>query len=84
MLIIKTIFTNPGTRFHIGDLGIFAYSLMGILILLIHDWVQEYFPDLQLLQHRQMAIRMATILFLMMYIISLGVFDGSQFIYFQF
>lgn len=84
VLIIKTIFTNPGSRFHIGDLGIFVYSLMGILILFIHDWVQEYLPDLQLLKHRQLAIRMATILFLMMYIISLGVFDGSQFIYFQF
>lgn len=84
LLIIKTIFTNPGTRFHIGDLGIFLYSLFAILVLMIHDYAQEYMPEISLLKHRQFLVRITTIVLLLMYIISLGVFDGSQFIYFQF
>lgn len=82
--ILTQIFTQLGTHLHIGDLGIFIYAMMGLSVLLIHDLAQEYFPKLSLLHHHQLAIRMASILFLMVYIISLGVFDGSQFIYFQF
>lgn len=82
--ILTQIFTNLGTHFHIGDLGIFLYAIMGLSVLVIHDLAQEYFPQISLLHHHQFAIRIASILFLMVYIISLGVFDGSQFIYFQF
>lgn len=82
--IIRQIFTNFGTHLHIGDLGIFLYALMGLSVLFLHDLAQEYFPKVNLLHHHQFAIRIASILFLMIYIISLGVFDGSQFIYFQF
>ncbi|MEZ5044590.1 MAG: MBOAT family O-acyltransferase [Saprospiraceae bacterium] len=82
--IIKTIFTDPGSRFHIGDLGIFLYSLFAILVLVIHDYAQEYMPTVSLLKHKQFLVRITTIVLLLMYIISLGVFDGSQFIYFQF
>lgn len=82
--IIRQIFTDFGTHLHIGDLGIFLYALMGLSVLFLHDLAQEYFPKVNLLHHHQFAIRIASILFLMIYIISLGVFDGSQFIYFQF
>ena len=82
--IFVQIFTDFGTHLHIGDLGIFLYALMGLSVLFVHDLAQEYFPKINLLHHHQFAIRIASILFLMIYIISLGVFDGSQFIYFQF
>jgi hypothetical protein len=44
----------------------------------------EYFPGVTLINHRYAPVRFATILVLLVLIISLGVFDGSQFIYFQF
>ncbi|MBX2877530.1 MAG: MBOAT family protein [Saprospiraceae bacterium] len=82
--IIGQICMNMGTHIHIGDLGVFLYGIMALSVLFIHDLAQEYFPRFNLLHHHQFAIRIASILFLVMYIISLGIFDGSQFIYFQF
>lgn len=84
MSILIQIFTHMGTHLHIGDLGIFLYGIMALTLLIAHDLAQEYFPAFNLLHHHQFAIRIASILFLMIYIIGLGVFDGSQFIYFQF
>ncbi len=82
--IITTIFTNPGHHIHIGDKGIFAFSIMGILILISVDFMQEYYPQIKLLNHPKLVVRYMSIVFLIVYIVSLGVFDGSQFIYFQF
>jgi D-alanyl-lipoteichoic acid acyltransferase DltB (MBOAT superfamily) len=82
--IISTVFTNPGSSMHIGDIGIFAFSIFGIIILIATELAMEYFPDLSLLNHRLAPVRYATILVMLILIISLGVFDGSQFIYFQF
>jgi len=82
--VISTMFTNPGDSVHVGDKGIFAFSVMGILILFAMEYTMEYHPDFSLLNHRRAPVRFATIVFMLVYIISLGIFDGSQFIYFQF
>ncbi len=82
--IIHTIFTEPGHHIHIGDKGIFAFSILGISVLLAVDFMQEYYPQVKLLHHPKIAVRFGSIIFLVLYIVSLGVFDGSQFIYFQF
>lgn len=82
--IVGGIFTNLHGKPHIGDIGIFAFSLMGILMLFIIEFVQEYYPDVNLLNHRQAPVRYATMVAMLAWIITLGVFDGSQFIYFQF
>jgi alginate O-acetyltransferase complex protein AlgI len=82
--IVNTIFTNPGKGIYTGDLGIFAFSLAGILTLALVETMKEYRPGFDLLRHPKIAVRLATILFLTVYIVTLGVFDGSQFIYFQF
>ncbi len=82
--IIHTMFTQPGDSIYIGDKGIFAFSIMGMLILFGVDFVQEYAPKFRVLQNPYPLVRFSAIVFLMAYIIGLGVFDGSQFIYFQF
>lgn len=82
--MVNQIFTDPGNSIHIGDKGIFVFSIVGILILVITEIITEFFPGIKLLNHHSLAIRYATILILLIMIISLGVFDGSQFIYFQF
>ena len=82
--VIQTMFTHVGDSVHIGDKGIFAFSIMGIFMLFAMEFTMEYYPGFSLLNHRRAPVRFATILVMLVYIISLGVFDGSQFIYFQF
>lgn len=82
--VIEKIFEMQSFNVDIGDKGIFAFSLMSIIILLANDMVLEYFPKVKLLNHKSIIVRYLTILFIVVYIILLGVFDGSQFIYFQF
>ena len=82
--IIGTMFTNLGSTVHIGDIGIFAFSIMGILMLLTIEIFMEYYPNMSLLNHRHAPVRYATMVAMLAWIITLGVFDGSQFIYFQF
>ncbi|HMQ87953.1 MAG TPA: MBOAT family O-acyltransferase [Flavilitoribacter sp.] len=84
MYILQTIFTRPGSSLYFGDKGMFAFSILGMGILFANDYVQEYRPKFRLLHNPYPAVRFATIVFLLVYIVGLGVFDGSQFIYFQF
>lgn len=82
--MIGAMLSNPGNNVHIGDIGIFAFSITGILLLILTEYTMEYYPDFSLLNHRRLPVRYATIVVMLIFIISLGVFDGSQFIYFQF
>lgn len=82
--IVGAILTNPGHGIHVGDIGIMAFSLAGVFLLLGIEIAVEYFPNVSLLHHRWAPVRFATILAMLVWIITLGVFDGSQFIYFQF
>ena len=82
--IVTSIITNTGTGLYIGDIGIFAFSVFAILALISAELVMEYYPNVSLLNHRLAYVRYATIILIVVLIMSLGVFDGSQFIYFQF
>ena len=82
--ILTKIFTAPGNHIHLGDLGIMAFSIMSLGILLLADWLDEYYPEIELLSHPSPVVRWSSQLGLVVYIVSFGVFDGSQFIYFQF
>lgn len=87
-LIIKRIFTARGNLF-IKDpenaiipltLGTFA-----IIILLLSDILQEYHTGRNtFLDHKKRAVRYASYLSIVIMILIVGVFDNSQFIYFQF
>jgi alginate O-acetyltransferase complex protein AlgI len=82
--IVGKIFINIGATIFTGDIGIFVFSLMGIFLLILNGFMCEYFPKFKLLHNNNKYIRFFSILFLLMYIVSFGVFDGSQFIYFKF
>ena len=82
--ISGSIISDQGNTLFIGDKGIFAFSLFGILMFISIELVMEYFPKVSLLHHPLAPVRYATIVIMLILIISLGVFDGSQFIYFQF
>ncbi|MDR3611675.1 MAG: MBOAT family O-acyltransferase [Ignavibacteriaceae bacterium] len=82
--IIARVFTVRG-EFFIGDLQQFLYCIAGIIFLMVIEIKGEYFgesslpfkPDNRLKE--QIAYGVLIILILL-----IGVFDGGQFIYFQF
>ncbi|NJC24917.1 MBOAT family O-acyltransferase [Neolewinella antarctica] len=80
-VIIKRIATQSGS-FFIGDNAGFIYSLLGISILLAKDLYDELNLNLPIAEHTYSKYLWYTSLTLM--ILLFGVFDGSEFIYFQF
>lgn len=82
--ILDKIFTFSDSYIYIGDKGIFLFSILSILIIFISDLIAEYKPELQLVYNKNLLVRYSAITFIIFYIIGFGVFDKSQFIYFQF
>lgn len=82
--IIRKIFTSFFEPLYFGDLGIFIYSVLAIIILFVNDFFGEYYPKYKLLKNKNIFVRYISIGLLIIYILSFGVFDNSQFIYFQF
>ena len=84
VVIIKKIFTDPGIPFKSSILT-YLYSIFGFIILMSKEIHDEYFPDkFKLLESENIAISSVTTAFLIVLILAFGVFDGGQFIYFQF
>ncbi len=82
--IITKIVRFESTKLYTGDIGIFSFSIVAILVLFLNDFLSEFKPSLKLFHNDNLAIRYVSIVFILLYIVSLGVFDQSQFIYFQF
>jgi D-alanyl-lipoteichoic acid acyltransferase DltB (MBOAT superfamily) len=87
-VVIKRIF-NPNTPQIInGEFeqhSVLVYSLAGICTVMTVDILAEFFPKQRTILHnRRSWIRTAATVSLLIVIILFGVFDGGQFIYFQF
>ena len=81
---IKKIFTELGTSVHI-DLKTMFYMLIGISILTLKDWNDEFCKGrFSLINHNYLFCRYVGYTLLVVIILLCGVFDSSQFIYFQF
>ena len=81
--IIGKIFTTPGSVFFQPSEMVFAIIAIGSLIAidLKHEFLQGRFA---VLHNNKAAVRMAGIALMVIMVLLLGVFDGGQFIYFQF
>lgn len=79
---LKSIGTIP----FIGDgLSNFGHSIIAILILFLIEYKMEYMPQkFNLFTHQITWIRWASLLVSIFFIMLFGVFNGGQFIYFQF
>lgn len=85
MHIIKAIFTWQSGNFFKGTPPVnFYYSLIGILILLTVEFFQEYFPQVKFISNKSVVVRYIGYILLLTVILMIGVFNGNQFIYFQF
>jgi alginate O-acetyltransferase complex protein AlgI len=87
MLVLNKIFTFSGPLF-IGDNvdgSSFAYSIIVIIALVVYEIKMEFLPGrILIFNNPKLIVRLISIAFIIAVIFLLGVFDGSQFIYFQF
>jgi alginate O-acetyltransferase complex protein AlgI len=85
LLISKNILTlKPGGLFT-GNPSTFVYGIAWILFLLIAEYSVEYFPGkIKILNNSSKTIRYAGYATMVLFILLFGVFNGNQFIYFQF
>ena len=82
--IIKKISTFGGSIF-IDNLSMMIYSFFGIFILLFVELKLEYYKgEFSFLSHKSWIVRNLSYATLIIIILLFGVFDGGQFIYFQF
>jgi len=83
--IIKKIFSNFISPLYFGNPSTIVFSLLGILILFSAEWQMEYHQAaLPFLNNKNWIVRKLSYAVLIIIILLIGVFDGGQFIYFQF
>jgi len=83
--IIQKISSMSGPLFLDWSSSILPYSLFGIFLLLAVEIKKEFYKDsVSFINHPYALVRYATYIFLFLTILLIGVFDGGQFIYFQF
>jgi D-alanyl-lipoteichoic acid acyltransferase DltB (MBOAT superfamily) len=83
--ILRNIFTfKPGPLF-IGNAAGFGYSVLGILFLFASEYNEKVLNNrYSFMYNPRNWIRMTSYAFLILLILTIGVFNGGQFIYFQF
>lgn len=83
-VVIKKIFGSRGAVY-VESASVMIYSFVGILLLLAAEIKQEYFnTKFPMMSNRNWWVRNLTYVVLVLMILLFGVFDGGQFIYFQF
>ncbi|HEY2728024.1 MAG TPA: hypothetical protein VGI61_12680, partial [Parafilimonas sp.] len=83
--ICKSIFTMKHGALFKGSPPInFYYYLLVSLMLISVEFTQEYLPQVKLINNKNVVVRYTGYVLILMIILMIGVFNGSQFIYFQF
>lgn len=81
--VIRKIFTEHGSLFI--DFNTLFHGLLMLSVLLLKDFRDEFFPsNIKLFESKSIVVRYGSYLFIVFLILSMGVLDGGQFIYFQF
>ena len=82
--IIGNIITNPGIPFF-ESVNIYVYGLLGLGILLLKEFHNEHYPTkYRFFESENPILAAFASSLVIVLILSIGVFDGGQFIYFQF
>lgn len=82
--ILYSIFTSLGSVFYESQANL-IFSVLGIVIVIVDDIKNEYFKTkVSFFYNRYYIIRYLSIVCLIILIMLIGVFDGGEFIYFQF
>ena len=81
-LIVKKIFTDSGPLFT-DDIS-FILGFTSLFILFAKDLKDEYSLQFNFFYSKHVAVRIFSIVFVIVYVLLFGVLNGGQFIYFQF
>lgn len=82
--IVAGLFAAPEMPYFGGNGSYLFYAFFGIILLMAVEYMREYYPRVSLFEHPKIEIRYSTYTVLVVIILMIGVFDGGQFIYFQF
>jgi D-alanyl-lipoteichoic acid acyltransferase DltB (MBOAT superfamily) len=83
--IFKSIFTLKAGNFFKGTPPVnFYYCLLALGILVSVEFFQEFIPRVKVIGSSSVVVRYTGYLVLLVLILMIGVFNGGQFIYFQF
>jgi len=82
--IVSRIFSMPWGNLFITALDQFTYGIVAIVALLAVDISQEWFRLSEKFMLRPWTVRWASYVVVIVIMVLIGVFDESQFIYFQF
>ncbi len=83
--ITKSMFTlKPGGLYRSEPPSAFGYALFAIMFLIIVEHIQEFYPNVKIINSDNVVIRYSSYIFLLTIMLMIGVFNGGQFIYFQF
>jgi alginate O-acetyltransferase complex protein AlgI len=84
LTVFSKIFSDGGSLF-IGAPSILLFGLFGIITLLIKDFTDEFMPSRFLVfENKYKPVRILAYSAVIVLILLIGVFDGGEFIYFQF
>jgi alginate O-acetyltransferase complex protein AlgI len=84
LLVYFKIFTTKGELF-VDSPSTLILSFFGLLLILLKDYLDEYFPTkILIFENKHKFIRVTAYSVIIIFILLIGVFDGGQFIYFQF
>ena len=80
--VVRKIFTDWGPLF--TQITVFLHGIAAILILVAKDIKDNFGLDIHLLHSKYYAVRLASVVFLISYILLFGALSSGAFIYFQF
>lgn len=75
---------KPVGHLYLPQISLLVYIIIGCTILFFCDIIQEKKGKHPMLENKYIGIRFLSYIFLTIMILAVGVFDGGQFIYFQF
>ncbi|MGH2649254.1 MAG: MBOAT family O-acyltransferase [Ginsengibacter sp.] len=85
LFIIKKIFTNFSGPLFVENPSMVVFLLIGISLLFFIEWKSEYHQNnFSFFNNKNWFVRNLSYAFIIIIILLIGVFDGGQFIYFQF
>jgi alginate O-acetyltransferase complex protein AlgI len=83
--IFKSIIHLKPGRLFLGEPPItFAYYILALIVLFATEYFEEYHPKIKLVGNNNAVIRYSGYLLVIVLLIITGVFNGADFIYFQF
>lgn len=85
MLYYKRVFTLQGGHLYKGEPPTaIQYCFLVLALLFVVEFIQEYYPNIKFISNKNVVLRYTAYTGLLTLLLTIGVFNGSQFVYFQF